>query len=886
MIIIKKSVEEMNKNIGEGAIYIRSIQAASIYRDNNGYKMVLHEEGKKAYIDEKLPYRLAVISDSLFARYARKHGVQVKGKNRSLDFVMIKFDYGVEADDSDAEHTKQGISSKELRTLYYENGVTINWKQYDKDGSEIVGKRNPIEYKMLYRSTGKAKDGHCIFCRKELHGKLLKYLTMDLWDKMPAGVGAKIVEMSAYAPLITATATRFIHIPLDNIFVIRDEEAVCSKKAHIVKHSKDTGCYVVRDQENTTIKNVLWDGMGVIDDESLFPQDMEGFIYCRSHFFKSCLFRGNIQDYFQDYYKDEYETAYETDMLGRKMKVTDIKVIVTDNSLKWLKFKEIMSVSGTASDAFKYYEKIMKDDGEIFEIVKTAHNSKYGNQQRSSFQINNTLLTTDKDVLHRIAAPSIQYCNALKTDDEKYLEFLKVTGSARYSINNVLIDLYNQNPRVKYWEYFKKKRREKISEFKRNRLQQGKLFQTGDNLTICGNVIALLKKVTRQEFLDEGCFTVMEDAIQCYTERFAEGEEIAGFRSPHNSPNNIVCLKNIYPEQIKKYFPKLGKNVIVINGIGTDVQSRLNGQDLDTDGIYATNHADIVSLAKKAYLEYPTILNEIPQVPKAYDKSLKSYAEMDTTISVNQFAIGTASNLAQLALSYWFDGGCIDINLENNFIICSVLAQVAIDSAKRTFDANVNVEINRIMATECMKMGELPKYPKFYAEVLRYKNKKKKGKKKEIDDGEIRFFNCPMDIIYQLIEKEVIDLRTNKDLNTVTINTADQFVDYHADKINVNRSQYKKVIGIVESYSKKMDSLNQKSKSNNEESMDECLQEFEECMNKLKNLTIKGDTMKTLVAFALKNGNEKIRDRLLVVLYEKNKKDFLNCFYKKDNINS
>ena len=83
-----------------------------------------------------------------------------------------------------------------------------------------------------------------------------------------------------------------------------------------------------------------------------------------------------------------------------------------------------------------------------------------------------------------------------------------------------------------------------------------------------------------------------------------------------------------------------------------------------------------------------------------------------------------------------------------------------------------------------------------------------------------------------------------------------------------------------------MDSVNQKSKPNNEESMDECLQEFEECMNKLKNLTIKGDTMKTLVAFALKNGNEKIRDRLLVVLYEKNKNDFLNCFYKKDNINS
>ena len=35
--------------------------------------------------------------------------------------------------------------------------------------------------------------------------------------------------------------------------------------------------------------------------ESIFPKDKEGFIYCRSHFFKSCLFRGNIQQFFEDY---------------------------------------------------------------------------------------------------------------------------------------------------------------------------------------------------------------------------------------------------------------------------------------------------------------------------------------------------------------------------------------------------------------------------------------------------------------------------------------------------------------------------------------------------------------------------------------------------------
>ena len=49
-------------------------------------------------------------------------------------------------------------------------------------------------------------------------------------------------------------------------------------------------CYVERKDEESAIVNTLWDGMGLIDD-SIFPDDMDGFIYCRSHFFKSCLFR-------------------------------------------------------------------------------------------------------------------------------------------------------------------------------------------------------------------------------------------------------------------------------------------------------------------------------------------------------------------------------------------------------------------------------------------------------------------------------------------------------------------------------------------------------------------------------------------------------------------
>ena len=353
---------------------------------------------------------------------------------------------------------------------------------------------------------------------------------------------------------------------------------------------------------------------------------------------------------------------------------------------------------------------------------------------------------------------------------------------------------------------------------------------------------------------------------------------LAGFRSPHNSPNNIVYLENVYPDKIRRYFPNLGDNVIIINGIGTDVQSRLNGQDLDTDSIYTTNQKNIVELAKKAYNEHPTIINDIKYGTNEYDKSMKSYSKMDANISSAQYNIGSASNIAQLALSYWFDSGCGDKELEDVFIICSVLAQVAIDSCKRSFEIKVGSELARIEKMQCMKHD--PRYPVFYADVQEHNNKKKKGNKLEIKKDDVGFFNCPMDLLYQIIEDGVIDLRKHKELNTKTYREGEYGVkpifEYKADKVNVERKQYKKVIDIVKEYDMRISSLNREGNTYHNER----LNEFEICMEKLKNLTIKGDTMYTLIAYAFKPGNEDLRDSMLTVLYDKDKKAFLNCFKK------
>lgn len=908
IIIIRKNITEKDKS---KAIKIRSIQANSLWAYNNEFENAYLDIGK------------AVINDSLFSEYMLKHGAVANKKRKSNDFIVMKFDYGVKK----CEKCKDGMSAQELRDYYYKNGATVPIRLYDKEGNVV--KEDTIHYKMLMRNPGKAKKGDCIFVCEKLYLIALRYITMNLWDKMPLE-NTNIVGMSAYAPLTTATSIGYIKIPMENILIVEDKKVetmvnAVTVKTHYVPHEisvvdwdavenyinklgmtfykkkikdnpylqyvkkskkaligagvdigeyptkiktiQELQCCVERSDEKQKVENVLWDGEGLID-ESIFPKDMgmDGFIYCRNHFFKSCLFRGNLQQYFKDFYGDDYETATVIDMFGNVFKVTDIKVIITENSIKWIKFKELMGSSDI--EAYQYYDKFLKEHDEIFAIVKTAHPSKWGDLQRSSYQINNSLPCIDEAVLGNIAELSITYCNSLKLSHEAFMNHLRITASKRHSINNVLIALDEWNENFKRTDYFKEKKKKIISEFKNERLKLGKLLQYGDNLTICGNPMALLMKVTGHNFLEEKCFEQIEDGIQCYTTRFSDGERLAAFRSPHNSPNNIVHLVNTFSDDMQRYFSNLGDNVVVVNGIGTDIQSRANGMDMDTDGFYVTNQPDIVEIARNAYRDYPTIINGIPLKGNSeYNRDMESYAKMDNKISSAQFAIGNASNIAQLALSYYFDGGSKSQELEDVFIICSVLAQVAIDGAKREYVIDVGKELYRLQNLSCMKPSDGKRYPKFYADI-----QKQKGN--EVDESEIREFSCPMEILAKIIEEGVIDLRKHKKYNTSTYNLKTVF-EYKADKIRDNK-QYKKVISIVQEYDKTVKGLDETKEGYSKD----VEREFDECMEKINKLSINKSTMSSLIAYAFsKNGD--IRDRLLVALYDYDSEKFLGCFKKK-----
>ena len=112
-----------------------------------------------------------------------------------------------EIEDAEKRAEKRG----EIRDLFYNEGVDITYKIKNKDGS--LKDTKTIHYKMLFRTSAKAKLGQVIFINDKLYDKAYDWLTIGLGNKMSHD-NAKIVEMSAYAPLTTSTIIGILHIPV------------------------------------------------------------------------------------------------------------------------------------------------------------------------------------------------------------------------------------------------------------------------------------------------------------------------------------------------------------------------------------------------------------------------------------------------------------------------------------------------------------------------------------------------------------------------------------------------------------------------------------------------------------------------------------------------
>jgi uncharacterized protein YijF (DUF1287 family) len=149
---------------------------------------------------------------------------------------------------------------------------------------------------------------------------------------------------------------------------------------------------------------------------------------------------------------------------------------------------------------------------------------------------------------------------------------------------------------------------------------------------------------------------------------------------------------------------------------GTDFQDRNNGSDQDSDSLYVTDQPQIVAHARHCYSTYSTIVNNIPKDSNVYNNTMEDFAKLDNRLAASQLSIGESSNLAQLAQTYDCTFG--DQKYKDYVCILSVLAQIAIDSAKRLFDVDVSDEIRRIKKDMDVKHNKYPDFWKIIQEEV------------------------------------------------------------------------------------------------------------------------------------------------------------------------
>lgn len=292
--------------------------------------------------------------------------------------------------------------------------------------------------------------------------------------------------------------------------------------------------------------------------------------------------------------------------------------------------------------------------------------------------------------------------------------------------------------------------------------------------------------------------------------------------------------------------------------------------DQDSDFLYCTNQKEIVEHARNCYANYPTIVNNIPKEKNFYDNTMDDFAKLDNLLSASQTDIGESSNLAQIAQTYSYNFS--DEKYEDYVCIMSVLAQVAIDSAKRRFDVNIPAEISRIKAD--MDIKEIG-YPLFWSII-------KKGFNRKHINPEL---DCPMNYLYSL------QLEQGRTTKTISISNF-----FNVYPVESGRRKCRKVEELIENYSLELYKHNTDEKENDRDGYFLLRSDFDKMVQDIRQIHISKNyicLMSWLInrAFCITPGEkkniyniqtklDKNKSLLLKVLYDVNPSNLLEIFSK------
>lgn len=740
------------------------------------------------------------------------------------------------------------IKRNELREKLYREGFTIT----NYDGSQDT-------YKLYIRSSSKSRNGECLFIHERLHASMTTYNRMGL--DIPKDTTIGIPSLRSYESLIGSSIENTISINPDNILVIDDVKSVFTQKANVVKMDNNGELYT--EYEDTEIANDIWDGQSLLDSRYF---DGEGMKLLRNHFTKSCAFNTNITEFYRDKAREkgiDYDEWTVKDMFGNEMYVSDIHMITTPNSLKFLNFSYLV---GTEKEMYEYWKDIVKADGCQFGVCfseqQTSHMIEGTPHRELSYQIINSLGATREDI-KKLVDFEMDYLDKLKNDDDVFAQYLQETANDQNS-NQAFAEIYQKNPKIMNTRPLKELRKRLIHGHV-NKCRRGNIrIPNADYLVMCGDGLSMIY-ATIDEFDVDKSERYLE-ANQIHTTMFSDGEKLAGFRNPHTSQANNWYLENKRIDEIDRYFNSTD-NIAHITSRNVDTLDRLSGSDFDSDDVWVSSNPTLVKLAKNCFENYSVVVNSVRNESESYQLNNYDMYQVDQDLSISTQLIGLVTNRAQLALSIYWDrlanGKSVEGLMEKIYIL-TCLSGLSIDLAKDKVEINIEKAVKDIQNSLQLKTDKNnnEKNPNFWVSVSQNRNTR----------NNTMHYDTAMDFLYDILTNDV-ERADSKE----TIEMERLLVD--ADHRKANRRQTRMISDLVREMQDKADSTHAKFMyANSEETkerdivIDDIVDEY---VSRLGRYKVNSNTMYDLLR---RMDDSDISLRLINTLYKTQYTVFMEAF--------
>lgn len=867
---------------------IMNLEACYIYKDIVEEKKITYKNRDLAKLfSATIPYSLETIRmDNYFPdTFYIKNGKQYTRKviNLTFDKHYTVWDENYEYKNRQGE-LKKGkrkivATKKKIRKYLYENGFVM-------DG---------VKYVFYKRGSGKAKNGYALYIQEELKYKLL--LRSRLGLKFNKNELLDLTSLLAYESLVSSGIEFTIKLdPKTEILLIDD---IYGKEfENLASVTREIDGKITTQNEKIKIKNCLTDGQGLLD-ESVFieykKQD-KGFMLLRSDMFKDCGFNTKLQKWFK-----ENNITELTDMFGNIYDASKIKLIITPNSLKFLKFaykftelQDKEKYNKLSSEEKKHYEKIcyeywLNNIDDVFGVVKCDKEGNYGTYNRTTYQLLNSIPTLTYDDLMEITKEEREYVMLLKNDNAVFRNYLCSDVEYALKIEQALkdenielyenVDLLNAlllvNSDIQYTKKFKKMKSNLISNYIKY-LKKGKIrLKDTKYVTIVSNpyemLLAVIGKYNGQSIMQ---------GREVYCQYYDDNQEFCVSRNPHINAGNVMFARNTNHEEYKWF--NFTDNIMAVNFYDNDMPDRLQGEDTDSDTNLVMPHPILCRAAKYCETHFPTPINDVCGSSKLRKYNMAELQKLDVILSDNY--IGKIINLSQIINSYLNDAiynnapsGVIQ-SLYNASSKLSSLSQIEIDKSKKVFDnVNMGKELSNIRKIPYLKyIEEKDKYgqmarkmivPKFFSMIS--------------DFNEYRVFeefNTPLDILQKALVFEGgkrLKGEKNKNFGELLVKSKELDGDYQTWAID-------SVCKTIESCGKKINGLKIKTCILNEKAKKTVeRKEKEKAVNKIKNLSLSEVTILNILKQCFEKRNSKFSNYgmlTLNILFIAKKIEVLKCF--------